>query len=426
VANTSTNPKSTSRQRLAWLILLLSIFACVVLTAGVPLAISSYLSNSTRSLAVRVLANEGTVGLLEDGVGSPALFPGDPARDVESGAEILTDSSDTAVIDFADPEGGQLFARLQVYGNSNLQLQRASTARFSSGSVGTSVQLLLAQGRIRASIPEDLPGNFSMEIRTQRGSVQLSHPGIYSIEAGTSSTELAVLEGEAELIGTSEFITLQADQRATVGPDGEPAGPFAAERNLMRSGSFGDDFAEYWVSLSPNVELEGQASPAITLRDAGTGRGLHISRTGTGHADVSVRQSVGRDVSDYSELRLVISLRVMSQSLGVCGEIGSECPLTIMIDFEDIHGNERTWRQGFYSSGTLGRLSPSICTTCVPPINEHARVPFQQPAFYDSGNLLESLATQNMLPRSISSLQLMAAGHTFDIEVTNISLLATE
>ena len=49
---------------------------------------------------------------------------------------------------------------------------------------------------------------------------------------------------------------------------------------------------------------------------------LRFAREGVGHADVRVTQSINQDVSGYDSLRVSATLRVLNQSLGVCGVQG--------------------------------------------------------------------------------------------------------
>ena len=85
---------------------------------------------------------------------------------------------------------------------------------------------------------------------------------------------------------------------------------------------------------------------------------VRFERVGLGHADGRMRQVLEQDVTDYSSLRLLVTLQIASQSLDVCGNRGSECPLTIQLDYEDQNGAARSWQQGFYAVGTPGPTCP--------------------------------------------------------------------
>jgi hypothetical protein len=154
---------------------------------------------------------------------------------------------------------------------------------------------------------------------------------------------------------------------------------------------------------------------------------LKFARVGVGHADAGLRQVVEQDITDYESLQVLLWFQVIDQSLEVCGQQGSECPLILRIDYVDVNGVTQVWQQGFYAIGTISsNATPDICVSCAPPLNEHIRIPFNQLVFYESQNLLEQLGQQNILPRQIKNVTLVASGHTFDVELVELALMARE
>ncbi|MGD2077459.1 MAG: hypothetical protein PVH18_03700, partial [Chloroflexota bacterium] len=125
-------------------------------------------------------------------------------------------------------------------------------------------------------------------------------------------------------------------------------------------------------------------------------------------------------------LKLLLSMRVAEQSLGVCGEQGSECPIIVRIEYVDVNGVDQTWQQGFYAVGDVGQDTPDVCVACPPPLNEHQRLPFGQIAFYESDNLLERLAQSGIAPAQIKSITIIGSGHSFDSQIFDVSLIALE
>jgi hypothetical protein len=119
-------------------------------------------------------------------------------------------------------------------------------------------------------------------------------------------------------------------------------------------------------------------------------------------------------------------MQIIDQSLEVCGEKGSECPLMIQIEYIHVNGVNQVWQQGFYAVGTISDVTPDLCVTCASPLIEHVGIPFNQLVFYESENLLERLGQLNILPRQIKAVNLIAAGHTFDVEVVELALMARE
>jgi hypothetical protein len=183
---------------------------------------------------------------------------------------------------------------------------------------------------------------------------------------------------------------------------------------------------EQWVKLAANIEIQGQPSVETVIDTENNEPTLRFKRTGIGHADDGLRQILDHDVTDFESLKLLVNLQVLDQSLGVCGQQGSECPLIVRIDYVDANGVNQTWQQGFYAFGEISPDTPDVCVACPPPLIEHQRVPFRQQAFYESSNLLEDLGQQGILPTQIKSITLIASGHTFDTELVEIALLAQE
>ena len=154
---------------------------------------------------------------------------------------------------------------------------------------------------------------------------------------------------------------------------------------------------------------------------------LYIIRDGLGHADVKVRQSVNQDVTDFNALNLQLTFRIAGQSLNVCGIQGSECPIFVRLNYVDQFGNKRTWQHGFYAQGNVvAGETPDICEFCSVVQSAHDLVALGQVQFYDV-NLLDALARQSVPPISqIESVELVASGHSFEVEILQVALLAEE
>jgi hypothetical protein len=376
-------------------------------------------------LTVEVQANRGTVGLLLGDNETGALFAGEPAQSLNTNGGILTNATDQALLLVSTPDGDQLIARVQIYGNTSVAVNRATAPRFSSSSSDHNLDIVLNGGRLLLSVPRTEESPLVVGIEYPQGRSVIREPGQYSILTTNSETQLAVLQGEAEIITDQEQLTLSLDQRVIIPTDDLPVGPLDSERNLIRNGDFNNGFNE-WVVLSPNLELPGQPTVEIKIDDQEGEPTLNFRRLGIGHADSAIRQIVDQDVTDFDDLRLALSLRISEQSLGVCGEQGSECPLMVRLEYEDVTGVDQTWLQGIYAQGNIGPTTPDVCVACPPPLIEHYRVPFGQLGFYESDNLLEKLDQLGILPQRIKSITLIASGHTFDTDVVDVALLANE
>jgi hypothetical protein len=252
-------------------------------------------------------------------------------------------------------------------------------------------------------------------------------PGQYAIVVTPEDTQVTVQEGVAEIAAAGEMMTLLSGTRARIPSDSAPEGPLGTERNLIANGNFSRS-REQWISNPWIIDMAAQPEGQINTLDVGGEPRLSVARQGIGHAEVSLRQSINQDVSGLASLRLLLTFRILSQSLGVCGVKGSECPLFVRINYVDEDGTSNTWQQGFYASGDVDPAqTPDICTTCGMVQKEHIRVPMGQDYFFELADFREELARHGRVPaRFIESISLVFSGHGFDVEVGDIALLAQE
>jgi len=412
------------RQRLAWAVLIGSFFICALITVAVPVTGSTLIRGATRDLLITVQANEGTVGLDDPSGVRRAVIAGESPQSVESGSSILTDTTATALLFFTDPIAENLIARLTVDGNSTVRLTQATIPRFAWTSEEKLAQYEMESGRLRLNLLEATGDPLKVNFDTPQGTVSISEPGQYTVEVDNRATQVSVQEGLANIIGGDEVLQISAQQRAEIPTGGPPRGPLDPERNLIENGDFArgfDNWAEYtWI-----VELDDQPKGKTQVTRVEGEPVLRFERNGIGHADARVLQSINQSVADYESLRLLLTLRVMEQSLGVCGIQGSECPLFVRINYVDENGVSQTWQHGFFASGEVDdNTTPGACVSCAVIQSNHERVPMGQNYFFDI-DLGEELARQGAAPpRQIESLSLVASGHSFITDVVDVALVA--
>jgi hypothetical protein len=417
-----------SRERLAWAFLLASFAIWAALVVAIPVAASAYIQRADRPLMLQVQANQGTVGLADGNGQSAAIFAGDPPRVLDGeAASLLTNTTDTALLNIFTPDEEQVLARVHIYANSNLDIEQATAPRFDLSNDEYLVDLNLNAGRVRLSLPARDGRALLVRMQTpQNGEILVQDAGQYSIESSNAETNVTVQEGTVLVSGGGERLAIRENERAVIPADGKLHGPLGSERDLIANGDFSAQL-DGWTPLAWNVELGNQTDGETTIISSGGEDVLRFHRIGEGHADAVVLQEINQDVTDFEALELFATFRVVQQTLGVCGQQGSECPLFVRIEFEDVYGADRVWQQGFFANGTVDpQATPGVCQFCAPPINPHEPVPMNQVYFFESPNLLEWLAQQNMPPRLIKRVQLVASGHSFETQVIDVSLLARE
>ncbi len=414
------------RQRLAWAILIGSFFICLVIGVTIPLSASAYIRNATRDLITTVQANEGTVGIDDESGVRRAVIAGENEELVESGSSILTDTTATALLYISSPDNADLLARLTIDGNSTVRIDRATAPRFGWSSSEEIADYDLESGRLRVSLlePEGEGSPLTLSFTTPQGVVTIDEPGQYAVEVNNRATQVNVQEGTANVSAQDEDLILGKGERAEIPTGSKPSGPLAPERDLIKNGDFSQGFND-WAEYTWLVELDDQprGKTQVTRQDGEPI--LRFERGGIGHADARIAQSLKQSVADFETLRLMLTLRIVEQSLGVCGIQGSECPLFVRVDYLDENGAKQTWQQGFFASGEIDdNTTPSACISCALIQDNHERTQLGQEFFFEV-DLREELARQGApAPRQIETVSLIASGHSFITDVLDIALIA--
>lgn len=422
-----TRQRNGGRERLAWAFLLFGFALWLSLVVAVPVSASRILQKARRPLLLLIQANEGTIGLEDRDGRRPAVLAGDPPQEIEGAVNILTNTTDTALINVHTPDEEQILARFEVYENTSLEVLEAAAPRFSVSTEAHELGLNLKAGRLRLSVPPREGRPLVVRLLTpQVSEVLLREPGQYVLEANNTQTWVTVQEGQALVQAAGKGLYLNSGEGSVVNLDSQPIGPLDNQRELLTNGDFNDELAG-WDRLAWTIERANQASGETRVLDERGEKVLNFDRVGEGAARAEVQQPLNQDVSGFQSLELVVTMQVVNQTLPVCGEVGSECPLFVAINYEDVYGANRTWQQGFYAVGTATpNFTPGVCTTCGHPVTGHVQVPLNQLRSWESGNLMAQLTQENVPPRRLKSISLIAQGHTFETQVLDVSLTVRE
>jgi hypothetical protein len=413
------------RQRLAWTILLVSFAICIVMTIAVPLTVNAYLQNATEPLKVTVQSNKGTVGIDDETNVRQAIVIGQSGLDILAGSGILTDATAQALVSVYQSDNEELLARMQLYGNTDVTLLQAAAPRFSLSDSGNILRFDMTGGRLRLSVPEINGRPFSVIINTPQGVIAIGETGQYSLTANNEETQVAVQTGLARVSALGRYVDLIPEERSIIKTDSSPTPPLGTERNLIKNNDFTNGW-DNWSQYAWEIERSNQPAGQISVVTKENEPVLYVIRQGEGHADVRVRQLIDVDVTDFKSLQLQVTFRIVGQSLGVCGVQGSECPLFVRVNYVDQAGLSRTWQHGFYASGTVTSQTPDTCAFCGVVQSPHELATLGQVQFYEV-NLLDELARQGVSPASvIRSVELVVSGHSFEVEIDEVALLADE
>ncbi len=424
-----------NRERLAWFILLFSFFLCVVLAVGTPLGVQYFLRTASASQKASLEPQEGTPRMRRRGQGEAIALIG-PTWDVPAGTVISTDTAAEGLLTLYTPgPESEAVAWVKIYDQTEVVLRYARSPRFSVSSLPHRVALEVrlpthpqadlspeqtgrAEARVRVSVVPAGGRDTVMEIHTSHF-VALLQGGSYEIRVRDGQAELSVIEGTAQITPPDgKAVVVDRSQRAVVRSGSGSVDILPGERNLLRNGDFRLPLEEDWQVYHKDVQQNPPGTvEAITFAGRSVAR---FHREGMGHAEVGIGQQVNYDVRDFTSLVFRLSVLIQNQSLPGCGQLGSECPILVRIDYKDVYGTDRTWYHGFFSQPPGG-------TDLLNPWDE--RIPPQAWYTFDSGNLIDPenpVGPFEVPPALIKGVTIYASGHSFEALVTDVELLAQE
>ena len=413
-------------ERLAWTVLLSAFFICCVLTVSTLAGGRWWLLYAALDQKI-TLNSSGTVQVIRPGRDTAEVN----LTDIPVGSTLITDADSQATLTFAVPDSNEGLATITLYGNTEIRLEQADTPRFGVGANPNRINLNVASGRVRALISTVSSRAVVLRLFSPPDAVTLlTHPGSNaSVEATVAQTIVTVREGEAVVSSQSrnEAIRVRGDQRTEVAINQPELTLLPAERNLVVNGDFRRPLEEGWVTEIRNTPND--ITGTVSLVDISGGRqAANFARPGSNWGEVAITQEVNKDVRDFKSLRLQMDVRIKFQDLFNCGQQGSECPVMVKIKYIDVEGSTQEWIKGYFYRFTdnPGIVAPLVCVSCPPPTSNHERVAANQWQTVDSGNLLEIFQAAGAPAVTIKSITINGSGHSFDSEVTEVQLLASE
>ena len=422
--------KSKRIESLAWLVLSISFCLCVMLGIGVPLGIHWTLRNATRPLDLALQPRVGTLTLRAARSDSPTLVI-EPTTQVELKDRIELSEAGVALLLFYTP--GALDApkpeapivTVQLYGRTDLTTEVARTPRFAVSPHPHRVELNINRA---SNLHLTVEGNgrlAKLRVRTPYGVIDMEE-GNYVLSVEPNQTNFSVRAGRACIPDpeTNETFVLTDLQRTALTAEGLTEITIG-ERDLLqnRNGDFEEPIENYWTPYNI-VGVAEEAEGSIRRVQVGDGRHIVIfTRSGQNFAETGVVQQLNQDIHEARSLRVRARIRIDSQTVGVCGTLGTECPLMLRIAFIDQNNSSREWLQGFYAAP--GEDKP-VCQSCEWQA-EHIRVA-QMNSWYDyeSPDLLPLLKSRGINPAAVATVQIYASGHTYGAAIDEIEILVEE
>lgn len=428
-------------QRLAWIILISSTILFCSSTFAITVGVYYFFFRSAIPLDVTIEVSRGTAGLVASDFSEQIIR--DRLTNLRDRPSILsTDAQSQSTVSFrmiGDSDYHPVLATITLENSSSMTLTRASRPRFRWSDGIYWIELEDVSGELDVFVSRATDRPFVIQIHTSTGDiVRIDDPGRYSFMADDVEIRLATREGEASLLTTDDtnnrLVTRGQEAIMIIGR----SAPFltTSPENLLENslfafevpveGSEGDvvppmRWGCFDLPDSPpngrNVNDLWQGRPALRLlREDGA----------QSHGKTGCRQEFGtpgRDVAEYTYLELQTTFLINFQSLNDCGIDGSECPVMLLMDYIDVTGVARRWYQGFYYRHEPQTQYPAVCITCGQVYQQHRLISEQVWYTFETGNLFD-LLTPTERPVYISRFEFYAAGHQYDVFVSEVVLLA--
>lgn len=396
--------------RVAWLILLISFFSCVLLAISVPVGVRAVLLHSSRSKFAFLQASQGTAQLwAPNSADASAVID---RRPILEGSRIVTDNATKAVLTLSIDEAGQLvLATVQLSPNTSVQLEQARSPRFNVSQDPHRAEFGLGRGRLFLTVQEADQRDVQIRLVTPNAALDLK-PGVFDVTADETETRVRVRSGAARVESEGRVAEVNAGERVNVLAGRPPEFPVSDTVNLIVNGSFVQKLAPLWEEFA---EVKPGQQPGIVelIQDDRRSAVQFSRRTEEDIPNrVGLIQAVNRDVEKYDDLVLRFDLKVLYQSVPGGGEKGTEYPVMADLFYTDVYGKDLHWYVGFYNL-ELPPGSPY-------PTPSGERVPLGVWYTYESPNLFELL--EETRPARINSLTIYANGHDYESLVSDVAL----
>ena len=404
-------------ERLAWTVVIISLFICIGLTVSVPLAAARIVNDSNETAAITLDVQQGTALVNRPDSADPIGVTTSTSNLIE-GASIRADPNTQALLTIRSPHDNTILETVQIYGNTDLTINRARTPRFEMSARPHQIELLTNIGRVRVNVASSDSRPIDTALTTPQAHTTLQE-GSYAFEVNNDETQVTVREGLAHVNAQGVDQDVTPPGRTVVKLNGPPSGVLSPERNLVVNGNFRLPLEGTW-DVYNDLQNPNEQPGTVTIQTVGGQPSAVFERQGAYHAETGMRQDINKNVLDFTSLRLHFVVRIFDQDVPVCGQAGSECPMMMRMDYTDEDGTDRSFLQGFYTRVDSSGANPTYNTTSGTH-NEHRRIPPNVAFTYESDNLMDTLK-----PSQITAITFYASGHSYHSAVTEIELLGEQ
>jgi hypothetical protein len=363
--------------------------------------------------------------------GTPILLNELDALQTRSGTQVLLTFWDNSTV--------------QVFENTEVQMTELRTTRYIGRASAVSLRqvrglilVTLGPGDYRRSRFQVNAGEATVLIKEGDGSAGGSF--LVQATASDSQDEDAPVTvrasvrrgiGAVRVAGYPGELRLGANEQTIVPPGGPAGDPTPARHDFVANSRFepvgagGCDikgpFAPWQGSCTPGL-VDGKFGTLTTVADMiddqpVSALEIYRSTASTDPANTGLRQVLDVSVADQPSLSLTADIKVLEQNVPGGGQLGSEFPIIVRINYYDgLTGTPITRTWGFY---ILPAANGAVPTN--PSLVEARQVPAGQwvPLRFD----LRGLSPQ---PVRLESIEVYASGQGYRARITNVAIIGSE
>ncbi|MEJ5312162.1 MAG: hypothetical protein WHX52_20550 [Anaerolineae bacterium] len=417
-------------ETLAWVILLTAFCMCVILAVGTPWSIRWLVMNTTRPLKVFIQPRAGVVARQEPGSSTSTLLSSE--TEITNKTTFRLSENAEAWLLFYHPEGyvpgtpTPPIVTVQLYGETDITIENAQSPRFSVSRLPNQITLAIRRGANTQIAVEDNDRPTVLHVQTPHGAAEMER-GAYTVVVEDDQTEFAVSSGKARIPNpeTGEKFILGELQRAEITAAGLTE-IYTGERDILRNrnGDFELPLEGTWEVFSRTAFADQSSGTVRQVTLADNRHIVLLERMGQGFSEAGITQQIDQDIRGVQSLRVRARLRIDTQTLSVCGSLGTECPVMIRIKYTDRTGALREWLQGFYVKE--GDNNQPVCQSCE---WQAVHIKVAQPGVwhnYESPDLLPLMRAKGIEPVAIQRVDIYASGHAYGSAIDEIAILVTE
>jgi hypothetical protein len=399
-------------QRVAWLILMVNLIACCVLSVAVPFGVRSFMQNASRRQPTYATALSGTAQVYPPDASDPIAVT--EPRVIEEGSRVVTDGTTRALVTvLANSSSTEVTAlsTVQLSQNTTMDLDSARRPRFAYSTSPYDVEFSLEDGRIFVTAQPVSGREVHVILSTPQAQIAFTD-GSFDVIADGEGTQVRAQSGAATVSAAGQMVTLSGGERTEVALGAGPTVPVSAALNLVLNGTFDGRITPPWQQFTevpaglPPGEIE-----VVQTNQRNAVKFVRRAEDGAPNR-VGIFQTVDRDVQGYDSLLLRFDMELIYQSVPGGGYLATEYPVMVDLFYTDIYGKDLHWYQGFYY------LDLPAGSTYLPPTGE--KIPLGIWYTYESPNLYDLLSETR--PARINSISLYASGHDYESLVSNVAL----